>query len=260
MQTAYHEDGASALETKYRSTHPTDGTLLISGYRYCPIVEGNMGSRTSYHRTNGSEGGETSGNPDNSLQVRPAYQKEIPQLSHMLAQAFYDDPVYRWYFPDSSIRVQKCERLFQVFLEDLIPRGAVFTTEKQEGAALWKPPQVEPASWLLMAEQNIRIALIFGEGIWRGVQWWRKIERHHPNYPYWHLFLIGVAPGHQGQGIGATLLQPILERCDAEKVPIYLDTGNPQNLPFYQHRGFKIFRKAALSEQLTAFQMVRIPV
>ena len=45
-------------------------------------------------------------------------------------------------------------------------------------------------------------------------------------------------PSRQGQGLGAMVIAPVLERCDAEGVRAYLDSTNPRNRPFYRRLGF----------------------
>lgn len=63
--------------------------------------------------------------------------------------------------------------------------------------------------------------------------------RYHPQEPHWYLPFIGVEPAHQGHGLGALLLQPILAQCDAKGLPAYLESTNPRNQTFYECQGFK---------------------
>jgi GNAT superfamily N-acetyltransferase len=49
----------------------------------------------------------------------------------------------------------------------------------------------------------------------------------------------GVEPLHQSRGLGATVLWPILQRCDRERLPAYLESTNPRNIPFYERLGFR---------------------
>ena len=43
------------------------------------------------------------------------------------------------------------------------------------------------------------------------------VEGKHPHKPHWYLAVLGVDPGRQGRGFGSHLMQPVLERCDAER-------------------------------------------
>ena len=64
------------------------------------------------------------------------------------------------------------------------------------------------------------------------------VERAHLREPHYYLFAIGADPAQQGRGVGAALMAPMLARCDAERVPAYLESSNPANLTFYRRHGF----------------------
>ena len=55
----------------------------------------------------------------------------------------------------------------------------------------------------------------------------------------WYLSIIGIAPPFQGQGLGGTLIQPILDRTDELGRHTYLETFTPRNMPFYRRLGFQ---------------------
>ena len=57
---------------------------------------------------------------------------------------------------------------------------------------------------------------------------------------HWYLMSLGVDPPRQGQGVGGRLIQPILARADAERLPCYLETMKERNLPFYRRHGFEV--------------------
>jgi hypothetical protein len=40
--------------------------------------------------------------------------------------------------------------------------------------------------------------------------------------------------------LGSALLKTMLTRCDAERMPAYLETSYPENVPFYERRGFRV--------------------
>jgi GNAT superfamily N-acetyltransferase len=67
-----------------------------------------------------------------------------------------------------------------------------------------------------------------------------QIERARPKTPYYYLRLLAVAPAWQGRGIGTALLRPILDICDAQGVPAYLETDFEPNLRFYERHGFSV--------------------
>ena len=52
--------------------------------------------------------------------------------------------------------------------------------------------------------------------------------------------VVGVIPARHRQGFGRALLRPVLDRADAEGLPCYLETAQPENVAFYQKLGFDI--------------------
>ena len=79
------------------------------------------------------------------------------------------------------------------------------------------------------------LALLRGDA-WRVGKGLGALGSLHPPEPHWYLSYIGTDPDRQGQGIGAALLRPGLERCDADSVPAYLVTAT--GAPFYERHGF----------------------
>jgi GNAT superfamily N-acetyltransferase len=51
---------------------------------------------------------------------------------------------------------------------------------------------------------------------------------------------LGVAPEHQGEGLGSRLLAPILEICDSDGIPAYLESSKHSNIAFYTRHGFRV--------------------
>jgi len=58
--------------------------------------------------------------------------------------------------------------------------------------------------------------------------------------PYWYLSLVAVSPLYQGKGFASKLIKPILEKASQEKVDVYLETQNVNNVAIYEKYGFKL--------------------
>ncbi|WP_461523299.1 GNAT family N-acetyltransferase [Rhizobium leguminosarum] len=54
----------------------------------------------------------------------------------------------------------------------------------------------------------------------------------------WYLSILGVAPEHQGEGLGRTVLQGGLFAADRMKKRCFLETFNARSVPFYAALGF----------------------
>ena len=61
--------------------------------------------------------------------------------------------------------------------------------------------------------------------------------------PHWYLWVLGVAPESQHKGIGRALLEPILERAEADHVACYLETQTEGNVAFYRACGFEVLEE-----------------
>ena len=65
-------------------------------------------------------------------------------------------------------------------------------------------------------------------------------DRAHPRDPHWYLEVLGVRPEAQRSGLGSRLIRPVLERADRERLPCYLETSDPANVPYYERFDFEV--------------------
>jgi GNAT superfamily N-acetyltransferase len=75
-----------------------------------------------------------------------------------------------------------------------------------------------------------------------------KVEKAHPEEPHWYLACLGTDPPKQRTGVGTTLVGPVLERCDKEGLPAYLETQKPENVPYYERFGFRVTGELDITE------------
>lgn len=86
-----------------------------------------------------------------------------------------------------------------------------------------------------------------------------QIDHYHPLFPHWYLPLIGVEPIHQGRGYGSALLLQVLQRCDRDRLPAYLEASNPNHLSFYEHHGFVAIGQIQAGSSPPILPMLRQP-
>ena len=55
----------------------------------------------------------------------------------------------------------------------------------------------------------------------------------------WYLSIVGVLPQFQNQGLGADLINPVLEQSDRMGLATYLETFTPRNMTFYERLGYR---------------------
>ncbi|MFE3291043.1 GNAT family N-acetyltransferase [Rhodococcus sp. NPDC059234] len=183
--------------------------------------------------------------------VRPAVRTDIRALSRVLAEAFADDPVMTWMWPDESARRAGLPRLFDtVTRHHHLGLGGVEVCEEPSGemvgATLWDPP----GHWRQSAVSQVRtlpgLLRALGGRIRVGAQVSETVEKVHPEEPHWYLSTIGTLPSARGAGHGQALLASRLDRCDAERAPAYLESSKEANLPYYQRFGFEVTREIVL--------------
>jgi GNAT superfamily N-acetyltransferase len=75
----------------------------------------------------------------------------------------------------------------------------------------------------------------------------QRVETAHPHRPpHFYLAVLGTDPSRQGHGIGSALLQPVLDLCDRDGVPVYLESSKESNVAFYARHGFRVTAEVRL--------------
>lgn len=161
---------------------------------------------------------------------------DAPLISRILARAFDDDPMMRWFFPDDTSREAVLGRYFTtIFARQYVHCGVCERTEA--AAAFWVPPEAQ-AEAVPDAETIQELQSILGDRARLFRDAVEAAAKHTPQEPHWYLAVIGADPAAQGQGQGAALLRSGLAKADAVGLPAYLESSQPSNLPFYEHFGF----------------------
>ncbi|MER7623648.1 GNAT family N-acetyltransferase [Streptomyces sp. NPDC126503] len=175
---------------------------------------------------------------------KPATIDDADLISRILADAFDDDPMMRWFFPGETTREAGLRRYFTtLFTRQYLRHGVCERTES--AAAFWVAPEGQDKA-VPDAETVAELTDILGD---RAPLFRAAVEaavEHGPKEPHWYLAVVGADPAARGQGHGAALLRSGLARADAAGMPVYLESSKPDNLPFYQHFGFEVLGEDAL--------------
>jgi ribosomal protein S18 acetylase RimI-like enzyme len=177
--------------------------------------------------------------------VRVAVQEDIPALADALARAFHDDPIAMFSQPREGSRHRRLRFFFAGRLRTLVGEELCFCTEDRLGAALWAPPD----RWEVPPREALRMIALVSRRAPQTLAGYRRVEQLHPREPHFYLPTLGVAPEAQGRGLGSALLQPMLERCDREGVPAYLESSKERNIAFYGRHGFRVTREMRFSRR-----------
>ncbi len=148
-------------------------------------------------------------------------RSQINEASEVLARAFNDDPMFRYLtFEGDRARANALKWFCKLVLRYSEPYNHIYTTASElKGIATWVPPGHFPLNMLRLLQVGL-YALPFNAD-WRKLgrmkSLFDKMEEFHKRdmpHPHWYLFMLGVAPTYQGQGIGGLLLQPVLKQID----------------------------------------------
>jgi GNAT superfamily N-acetyltransferase len=180
--------------------------------------------------------------------IRKLGADDVSRIVTALAHAFEDDPVMSWIFPDDSKRLAHLEKAFGLFLRKIwLPQEECYATERLFGAALWLPP----GKWHLGFGEQLRLfpsmISVTGRNLPRLISVLNLMEKKHPKDPaHYYLAVLGVEPAFQGRGFGGALMQPVLARCDRERIPAYLESSKRRNVALYERHGFRVVEELRL--------------
>jgi GNAT superfamily N-acetyltransferase len=179
--------------------------------------------------------------------VRKLTPDEVPRVARALARAFEDDPVMSWIFRDDSERLTRLERAFGLFLRRIwMLQRECYAVDRLFGAALWLPPD----KWHLGVADQVRLLpsmiAVTGRNLPRLFTVLNTIEKKHPKPAHYYLAVLGVEPEAQGRGFGGALMQPVLTRCDRERIPAYLESSKRRNVVLYERHGFRVVEELKL--------------
>ncbi|WP_079126237.1 GNAT family N-acetyltransferase [Streptomyces sp. ERV7] len=169
--------------------------------------------------------------------VEPDDEKAVEAAVRLLDEAFQEDPVSSWVFPDPAHRRETHRHLMRAFLEISLAEGRVDLAEDGTATALWVDVPAEPEEAEEDGPAQLRAAVDPGNE--RVELIGRLTAGVHPHgRAHTYLLLIAVAPDRQGRGVGAALVAPVLERCDREGLPAYLEASSARSSLLYERLGF----------------------
>ena len=145
-----------------------------------------------------------------AIDVRPSRKTDVRAVSRTLGRAFYEDPVMRWMLPDDAQRATGLPRTFAAITRRHFLAGGgveVATNGSGVGAAtLWDPP----GRWKQSRLEGLLMM---------------------PSY----LLATGGRTA-RGRQVGELMKKHV----DAEHAPAYLESSNPDNIPYYMRFGFEV--------------------
>jgi GNAT superfamily N-acetyltransferase len=172
--------------------------------------------------------------------VRPATEDDHEAAAEALALAFADDPAWAHLLPDDATRAERLLVFFTAEIGNLVPEHReLWVTEDGSGAAIWANPGRRRVPLTRTLRPARRMTAVFGTRLPLATWTQLRLERRHPSSSeHWYLHYLGVEPSRQGRGLGGDLLRPVLELCDRQEIPSYLESSTERNRGLYERNGF----------------------
>ena len=189
-------------------------------------------------------------------QVDVAASTDRAGIVSVLTLAFADDPACRRLYPNPAQYLRFFPEFVELYGGRAFDHGGAHFVEKCAGAALWIPPDVRPddeaiGQLLERSVDDIAKPELFDV--------YAAMKNHHPKEPHWFLPLIGIDPFTQGRGLGTDLMSYGLIACDRDRMPAYLDSTHPRNIPFYERFGFELLGSIEIGGHPPVYPMLRRP-
>ncbi|MGN9786403.1 GNAT family N-acetyltransferase [Nonomuraea sp. ZG12] len=166
--------------------------------------------------------------------VRQASDADRQAVLDVLTEAFMNDPLTCWLFPEAADRGRLQAQFYRPLLAH--PAAEAYLTDGHEGASVWlalaagQPAHDErPASDADFGEHGERLQTL-GQAL---------AHRHPDREPHLYLPCMGVVGGRQGAGLGSAMLRHRLARADTDGLPAYLEASSPRSRALYLRHGFE---------------------
>ncbi|MBK3564662.1 N-acetyltransferase [Streptomyces sp. MBT62] len=170
--------------------------------------------------------------------IRAAGEGDRELVVRLLDDAFQDDPVSGWIFPDAEYRRATHHKLMAAFTDAVLADGRIDLAEDGAACALWlsMPAETHAADG---EDEAVALREFVDPDNERVETIVRLMEEGHPTgRAHEYLWMIAVAPDRQGEGLGAALIGHVLERCDREGLPAYLEASSERSTKLYERLGY----------------------
>ena len=193
------------------------------------------------------------------MEVRPLGPADREDAARIITDALLHDPGWLAVGPDRLQHRRFVMRRYHRVCLNIADRygrpiyGA-FQLERLVGvAATFAAGRYPPPNHTFLRYVPGFLAAGPGPGV-RGLRTSAVMDRGHPHDEHVYLWLLAVDPSRQRGGVGRALLRRVFDEAEA---PVYLDTANPANVPYYASNGFEEIGRAPLPRGATMWFMRR---
>ncbi|MDD3120424.1 MAG: GNAT family N-acetyltransferase [Candidatus Gracilibacteria bacterium] len=175
-------------------------------------------------------------------------KKELKHVINIFIEAFGGN--YTFY--GSKPKKRKLKYLFKFLVLSGYYRGTILATSpKMEGASIWIKTTgrkfslkgiIRKGGWKLFLNlpfvNFVKLSIV---GLILDI----KQKKWAPGL-HWYLKFIAIKPEFQGKGFANFIIQNMLYEVDKDGLVCYLETQNPNIIPFYEKYGFEVAEKFSI--------------
>ena len=168
----------------------------------------------------------------------------------MLSEAFYQDPMCRYLYPDDRRRRNAVLHTFKFMIRLGLKYGHGISIDNDiMGLLVWFESPAD-CSNILKQFRCGAVRLLFQLGPKQLLntlhydQVSQILKKKHTTDKDYLLYILAINPQYQGQGFASLLMRKFLASIDRSR-RVYLETSNPLNIPIYEHFGFRKLEEIA---------------
>lgn len=183
-------------------------------------------------------------------------KKNIKVLETLLTECFEEDPLYKKLIPNERTRKRLLPELFECDLEEFFCTCEIYADSEALNGMIVVCDETRSYNkfkifleemhayfktnhYLIKEDPSLKTFYNFVLGKdYLNSKWTEEIQKDNRL----HIIYLAVRPSMQHHGISSQLIGAVLEYAREKRLVVSLETHNEQNVKFYQHFGFQIFR------------------
>lgn len=200
-------------------------------------------------------------------------REDIPKAVKLLTDCFEEDPLYQKLIPVEEIRKRAMPEIMSCDAEEMFSLCNVYADSPELNGLLITDDETEPYNHLRFFSAEAFYALktdayLIKEDWSMKTLWNFFLGRSYLNSQWLeeldsdrriHIIYLAVSPQKQGEGIAGRLIKTVIDYADHNGLMITLETHNPQNISFYKHYGFEVFKTQQSHFDLNQYCIIRKP-
>ncbi|MGV8886011.1 MAG: GNAT family N-acetyltransferase [Microbacteriaceae bacterium] len=176
---------------------------------------------------------------DARASTRAATAADLEGVVRTLVEAFENDPVWSWAFPDPVTRAEQHAAVFRMTVAHAIAHDAVWVTDDYGAVITAFGPGINEMSDRDAAAFPELLREFLGDHAHAVTGLFDRFDEARPLHdPHLYVSMLGTRTAARGRGIGMQLLDYVVQQADAAGIGVYLESSNGANDRRYETAGF----------------------